>query len=394
MHAVKPWKVFGLGVLILLLLITILLPEQSIKWYHHAITFLWARPLFLGAMGLVLLYILFWKVPKWQVPADLDEKDHVDLEWKARQTMTQIIGGAILLGGLFFTAQTLRVSQQTLRLSQEGQITDRFAKAVEQLGSDNLTVRLGGIYSLSRIAKDSVEKDFQTVMDVLTAFVREHAPIKERLDTASMRAEQGKDVHTRSGPPTDIQAILNVIKFRTMGNLPILDLHQTDLQEANLNGADFLRADFQGANLRAAGCVGLFRGVSFQGAHLEEADLRGASLYGSNFEGAHLDGAKLQRALFDMPDLYSDDTAIDFPSFLQGLLIRVKQDTADLKAAGLEGAVVSLKGANLKGARLEGAHLQTVVDLTQEQVNQACIDKYTKLPANLKKPLPCPDLPK
>ena len=30
-------------------------------------------------------------------------------------------------------------------MSQEGQITDRFTKAIEQLGSDKLEVRLGGI---------------------------------------------------------------------------------------------------------------------------------------------------------------------------------------------------------------------------------------------------------
>ena len=124
--------------------------------------FLREHPLSLGILGVGLLYVLLWKLPKRRVASVDTEKDRVDLEWKARQTMAQIIGGAVLLCGLYFTSQTLRVSQ-------EGQITDRFTKAIGQLGDTHLEVRLGGIYALERIAKDS-EKDHWTVMEVLTAF--------------------------------------------------------------------------------------------------------------------------------------------------------------------------------------------------------------------------------
>jgi len=54
---------------------------------------------------------------------------------------------------------------RNLQLAQEGQITDRFTKAIEQLGAVNpdgttpkLDVRSGGIYALERIANDS-ERD-------------------------------------------------------------------------------------------------------------------------------------------------------------------------------------------------------------------------------------------
>jgi hypothetical protein len=36
-------------------------------------------------------------------------KDRIDLESKSRQTLAQILGGAALLVGLYFTSQTLRV---------------------------------------------------------------------------------------------------------------------------------------------------------------------------------------------------------------------------------------------------------------------------------------------
>src|SRR5882672_10600010 len=90
------------------------------------------------SLGCLLFWFLLWKLPQRQVTSVFSVKDRLDLETKARQTMAQIIGGAVLLGGLYFTAQTLRVSQETLQINQktlqttqEGQITDRFTKAID-----------------------------------------------------------------------------------------------------------------------------------------------------------------------------------------------------------------------------------------------------------------------
>ena len=68
----------------------------------------------------------------------------------------------------------LRHEEQT-SADRERRITESFAKAVEQLGSDKLETRLGGIYTLERIARES-EREYWPIMETLTAFVREHAP--------------------------------------------------------------------------------------------------------------------------------------------------------------------------------------------------------------------------
>lgn len=39
-------------------------------------------------------------------------------------------------------------------ISREGQITERFTKAVDQLGNPNIDVRIGGLYALERIARN------------------------------------------------------------------------------------------------------------------------------------------------------------------------------------------------------------------------------------------------
>ena len=73
-----------------------------------------------------------------------------------------------------FVAGVLRFTAQNYLLSRQGQVTDRYTRAIEQLGSDKLDVRIGGIYALERVAGDSV-RDHPTVMEVLAAFVREHS---------------------------------------------------------------------------------------------------------------------------------------------------------------------------------------------------------------------------
>ena len=48
--------------------------------------------------------------------------------------------------------RTAEAAQQTVAVAQEGQITERFTRAIEQLGSDKIAIRLGGIYALERVA--------------------------------------------------------------------------------------------------------------------------------------------------------------------------------------------------------------------------------------------------
>jgi hypothetical protein len=62
------------------------------------------------SLGVLLFWQLFWKLPQWQVAAVPEMKDRLDLELKSRQTLAQMLGGAALLVGLYFTSQTLRTT--------------------------------------------------------------------------------------------------------------------------------------------------------------------------------------------------------------------------------------------------------------------------------------------
>ena len=198
------------------------IPRRFPEWHLRITVFIWENLLFVCSLFVMLLFLLLWKVPKRQVAGIADEKDRLTAESGFRQTLIQITGGAALLGGLYFTAQTLRTSQETLQVNQEtlrttqaGQFTERFNKAVEYLGNkEQLMVRVGGIYALERIAKDS-EYDHWTVMEVLTAFVREQTQVQKITPTKSLKANMKSQVQESSKPPADIQAILTVLGRRT-----------------------------------------------------------------------------------------------------------------------------------------------------------------------------------
>jgi hypothetical protein len=73
----------------------------------------------------------------------------------ARGRLLTLAAGVFAVGALMFTAGNFNLSRRTLELTQQGQVTDRYTKAIEQLGSSTIDVSLGGIYALERIARDS-----------------------------------------------------------------------------------------------------------------------------------------------------------------------------------------------------------------------------------------------
>lgn len=125
------------------------------------------------AVTLVLIFsVLLWLVT--DLPRQLLALRGISLpadqlltaEASIRSSLIQLLGGLVVVAGLYFTAKGFN-------LTREGHITDRYSKAIEHLGSQSADIRIGGIYALARIARDS-SNDYAMVIEVLTAFVREH----------------------------------------------------------------------------------------------------------------------------------------------------------------------------------------------------------------------------
>lgn len=86
-----------------------------------------------------------------------------------------VIGIPLLAIRMFAANKSAKATVVQARTADQGHITDRFTAAVEQLGSNNMAVRLGAIYALERISRDS-RRGHWTIMETLTAYVREHVP--------------------------------------------------------------------------------------------------------------------------------------------------------------------------------------------------------------------------
>jgi len=257
------------------------------------------------------------------------KREQGQLQNDARTTLLQALAGGALLLGAYFTWRQVQTGRQQVHLAEQGQITERFTRAIDQLGSDHLDVRLGGIYALERIARDS-PGDRATIGEVLTAYIRGHAPWPPRLpDQPPIEAAIETVAFLRLRAP-DVQAALTVLGRGRFADpdpdAPALDLSDTDLRRAYLRGADLRRARLYAADLRRA--------------HFEDTDLRGATLTRAYLQEAHLPGASLQDATLYRTDLRDAD--------LTGAILA----GADLRHANLQGT--KLDGADLRGARLEG----------------------------------------
>ncbi len=311
-----------------------------------------ATKLATGVIAAAIIVVLLIWVPKievfgwrsaWTHPLAASSNRHGDFqdEDRARQTLATILGGMAVLGGAFLTFRNVRAAernadiardnaetarkvaeqnaetaqknldiarkvmeqnaetaQKNLKIAGDKQLTDRFTVAVNNLaadGADKMAVRLGGIYALERIARDSPE-DHWTVMEVLTAYIRDNRRRQEDLTPQGAEARDGETGPEKNVLPTDIQAILTVIGRRNAEhdqdkrlNLRAVDLTNADLWEANL-----WRARLGGANLGIAnlGIANLW-GADLVGAFLMEARLGGADLRGAILRGARLGGAHL-----------------------------------------------------------------------------------------------------
>jgi hypothetical protein len=320
------------------------------------------------------LYLILGVLPVRLVPGGGLEKAEL---LKARNDVRSGLLTALTLSGALFGGYlglgqlelgrkelqyNLQASQRTQELTREGQITERFTRAVDQLGHQALDTRVGGIYALERIARDS-QVDHGPIMEILTAFLREHGRSGfsvPDLEAACTETNVGAD--TGSGdvaPPrlrADLQAALTVLGRRTAPydkpdwklNLYELDLPNAYLVDASLAEAELRRTILDHANLTGANLAKAdLREASLKRAELADADLREvgleyANLYEANLRDAKLEGAELPGACLVHADLVNANLT---GAFLGSAVL----SNADLRDANLVGAR-NLAGANLKGA--------------------------------------------
>jgi uncharacterized protein YjbI with pentapeptide repeats len=330
-----------------------------------------------GATVALIVSLLVWYVPKRQVkklanePSEEKltnferEEKRLKLEDDTRKTLAQIVGGVFLIAGLFVTYNTYRLGTDNYRLGLEqqkisiqkqdldrrGQITDRFNKAVEHLGNDEITVRLGGLYALEQILRDSPE-EHETVIEVIATYIRERSKINQLNEGISSKS--GSTNLKRVS--TDIQTALRILTRRPTGegrNEDRIDLHNTNFQGAYLTKTEFGKL----ANLRDA----TLDFVNFQRATLDNVDFTSAMLSGANFNHAAISGSNFTRVW--TYDANFSDARITSGNFSEAQMDGTNFNGADLAYVNFNGASLfnsKFNNANLLGTTFNNAEINAV----------------------------------
>lgn len=269
------------------------------------------------------------------------------VDWSHRLTGLAAVGALLVSGiGVIYTGRSVEIaadaasaSREQLRISDQGQLTERYSRGVEQLGSPNEDVRIGGILTLEQVATDSPARA-RAVRDVLNSFVVIHAPQRD-VNNVPIIPKVSKGRFNPKPVPADIR-----MAMRALGRIG--GEGRISLSYADLRGLEYPRANYSGlfawavdlsssagiqANLES--CVLGFADLSF--AYLPHASLKGCILESANLTGVRLEGADLRGA--------------------------------DLTNATLAGAI--LNGADLRGTKV-----------TKEQLATAVTNSSTKLPTS------------
>jgi uncharacterized protein YjbI with pentapeptide repeats len=331
-------------------------------------------------------------------------------------TVALLMGVLAAAATIFFSIIRVWINERTASAAEEGLITDRISKAVEGLGAEktvkdaggestkpNLEVRIGAIYALERIAQDSLRDHIQ-IMEILCAYIRENAPLRETpknpfaiWEAKAAKHRQDKEMpqspeirewaRNLEKPRTDIQLALEVIgrrKPRQIKNERAATVrgskigYRLDLRSACLQGADLSELDFTYGLLEAA----QLEGADLDSARLQRTDLRltqlqGAYIYSAQLQEAYLSGAQLQGA--DLSGAWLHGANLVGAKLQAANFDRVKLHGADIYEAKLD-ALTSFYGATFKGSALKG------VDFSDSTINMRLLktafgDATTILPS-------------
>lgn len=233
-------------------------------------------------------------------------------------TLGQLVGGAFVLVGLYFSAKSFVVSRRA-------QSSERLSAALASLAEESVASRLGGISVLGGPLRHSSADDYQVAVDALCAFVR----------NATSSAEYRRDFADRR-PREDVQGALTALATRRwsfrLGEPVAVDLSRAflphaNLQNGNLTGFDFGEAELAGAMFWQA----TLGKANFQRARLANADFRRADLRRTNFLEAAAEDS-LFRAAFLVRTNFTR-AMLSGATFADSQLSQVRFGSATLAAA-------------------------------------------------------------
>ena len=334
-----------------------------------------------------------------------------DLRGDQDSLSTTVRNLGLVIGGIIAITLAVwrsKVAERQAATAQQGLLNERYQKGAEMLGSNVLSVRLGGIYALERLAAEHPEQYHIQIMKLFCAFVR--FPTKDQsLESGQVEIEPG----TLLGIRQDVEAVMDAIGSRAESQIALerkasfrLDLRGVDLPKAQFLGANLSNAMFHHSNLSGTN----FANTDLSDAFFTFADLSGATLQSMNFTRTRLSFVNLSGAMLEDEDLsgvvFHDANLsranlhranLSGATFQDAIVVNAWLECADLSGAGFLSADLSgarfmkadlsgahfldanlskadISGANLSGVEFSSGGPQTAKGLTQAQLDEAQAD--------------------
>ena len=284
------WTVWTNQVSLFTTVSQLVLTVVFVLWIVYDIRRKWDWSLWFLLMAAVLAIGIFLSLVGWGFL-------HGEVKAPASPTIRNLgllIGGAIAAVLAFWRSKVAEDQANTAQLSL---LNERYQKGAEMLGNEVLSVRLGGIYALERLATEHPEQYHVQVMKLFCAFARN--PTKD--DDAIGNSYRRRKPFARE----DVEAAMEAIRDRNEAGIELERSAEVDLvlDSAYLRGLDLRNADLVGAKLIEA---------NLSNAQLDGADLSGAWLCGSNLSGATLSATNLSGANFGSTlETYEEDGLIE-----------------------------------------------------------------------------------
>ena len=236
-----------------------------------------------------------------------------------------------------FVAQSqASAAQRQAFTAQEGLANDRYQKGAEMLGSDVLSVRIGGIYALRSLVDDMPQVYGAPVKRLLCAFIRNPTEDSSLLfNHESPRAEAPllrddvkvalEAVTVRHASEVEDERKMRIVHDIVHSKLQRLVLLHGNLANFNLSSVDFTnsllaKADFSYAFLAFADLSGAdVGGANFQRTILNECNLSGA-MFASIAVGSDQQTRKIVASNLTQPQLDQAVAAPDNPPILDGVI--------------------------------------------------------------------------
>ncbi|MGW1931298.1 pentapeptide repeat-containing protein [Streptomyces sp. NPDC001919] len=248
-------------------------------------------------------------------------------------------------------AHTRVMDREKQDLAREGQVTERYVKAVGLLASESNTSQLGGIYALERIMLDS-PKDALTIIQLLSGAIRESSKTQRddndgehpstvrepdrsafaviaRRSKSIVGAERARALNLRRANLAGVSLIGNDTSDLCGADFTKAKLNNSDFSGAALTGARFSEANLRRANLSNCDLreAQFDEGVILHGANLDDANLSGANLREAQLQGAFFRRADLSGADLHEANLGGDGDSLAIVDASQLLTARVTSST-------------------------------------------------------------------